>query len=99
FLRQLQENGSASFAKALAGGQTSVESLESLAQYLASEQAAVQARRREIARKRRDLPNVIAALQAQLDETQAGETYERRAIRVTVEATAETDLELEIVYA
>lgn len=98
FLQTLRETSSASAAKAVAFGKTTLDNIAALTQYLTTELSAVQARQRELAVQRRDLAREIAAAEARLGQVQGGATYERREIRVAVETAAETDLELEIIY-
>jgi uncharacterized protein (TIGR02231 family) len=99
FLRTLRAAGSNDIGKGIAYGRASLETADSLAQYLARELGAAQVRRREIARQRRDLAREIEAVRARLGQVQHGDQQERREIRVAVEAAAETDLDLEVLYA
>jgi uncharacterized protein (TIGR02231 family) len=99
FLRTLRASGGADLAKGLAYGRASIETIESLAGYLAREIEAAQARRRAIGQQRRDLAREIEAVRARLNQVQHGQQQERREIRVAVEATAEVELDLEVTYA
>jgi uncharacterized protein (TIGR02231 family) len=98
-LKSLRENSGARFAKALATGKASIDTLKPVAQYLADEFNAVTARRRDLANQRRELDNQITAAEKRL--AQAGSTTSRewREIQVAVEASVDTDLELEVTYA
>jgi uncharacterized protein (TIGR02231 family) len=98
FLTNLRDTSSVSVAKAIAYGKTTLDNVASLGNYLIAELKAAHAEQRELAGKRRDLAREIAAVQAQLAQTGRGTTYERREIRVAVEAAAATSLELELIY-
>jgi uncharacterized protein (TIGR02231 family) len=99
FLKALRESGGAELAKGIAYGRSSIEAVDSLAGYLARERDAALARRRTLAQQRRDLAREIEAVRARLARLQLGGQPERREIRVAVEAAAETDLDLEVIYA
>lgn len=99
FLKVLREAGGANLAKGIAFGRTTVDAIESLSQYLARELEAANTRRRDIAQKRRELAREIEAVKARLAQVQRGAANQQRAIHVAVGASAETDLELEVVYA
>jgi uncharacterized protein (TIGR02231 family) len=99
FLKTLREAGGADLAKGMAYGRATLDTVESLAGYLASQLDATHTRRREIAQQRRDLAREIEALRARLAQVQHVEQQERREIRVVVEAAEETDLELDVIYA
>lgn len=99
FLKSLREASGQSLAKGIAFGKATLENVESLAAYLDRELDAANTRRREIAQKRREQKREIEAAQARLNQAQTVEQKERREIRVTVEATAETDLQMEVTYA
>jgi uncharacterized protein (TIGR02231 family) len=98
-LRALRASGGADLAKGLAYGRASLDTIESLAGYLARELEATQARRRALGAQRRDLAREIEAVRARLNQVQHGQPQERREIRVAVEAAAEADLDLEVTYA
>jgi uncharacterized protein (TIGR02231 family) len=99
FLRTLRASGGAEIAKGVAYGRASIETVDTLSSYLAREVAAVLERRREIGRQRRELAREIEAVRARLAQVQHGNRTERREIRVAVEAAAEVELELEVLYA
>ena len=99
FLRALRASGGTDLVKGLAYNRASLETVESLASYLARELEAAQARRRALGQQRRDLARQIEAVRARLNQVQPGHQQERREIRVAVEAAAETDLDLEVTYA
>jgi uncharacterized protein (TIGR02231 family) len=99
FLRALRAAGGADLAKGLAYNRASLETVEALAGYLMRELEAAQTRRRAIGQQRRDLAREIEAVRARLNQVQHGQQQERREIRVTVEAAAEADLDLEVTYA
>lgn len=98
FLEQLRESSGHSFAKGLAYGNAPLERVQSIAEYLNRELTAVYAAKRGIAVKRRELKREIDAVQARLGQLRNSETIRRRDIQVAVEATAETDLELQVTY-
>src|SRR5258706_12144276 len=99
FLKTLRESGGADLAKRIAYGRASIETVDSLAGYLAPERDAALARRRELAQRRRGLAREIEAVRARLAQLQHGVRQERREIRIAVEAAADADLELEVTYA
>jgi uncharacterized protein (TIGR02231 family) len=99
FLRALRTSGGADLAKGLAYNRASLETVESLAAYLARELGAAQTRRRALGQQRRDLAREIEAVRARLNQVQHGQQQERREIRIAVEAAAEADLDLEVIYA
>ncbi len=99
FLAGLRERGGASLAKAIARGQSTLDTATALSRYLAQESAAVAAARRDVAARKRQLARQIEAAKARLDELQHRRPLERRQARVSVAAAAETDFELELTYA
>jgi uncharacterized protein (TIGR02231 family) len=99
FLRALRASGGADLARGVAYGRASLDTVEALASYLAREIEAVLARRREIGGRRRALAREIEAARARLAQVQHGNRQERREIRVAVEAAAEVELDLEVLYA
>lgn len=99
FLDKLSEAGGVSLARGVAYGKGNMESVVSLSDYLLREREAALARRRELAKGRRDLAREISALESQLGQLQNYTSYTRREIHVSVEAAAETEFELEVVYA
>lgn len=98
FLKELQMAGGVNLAKAVAYGKSTLESIQSLTQYMTRELEEIYARRREISQKRRNITEQIATLQNLLSSVEQPATYETREIHVTVAASAETDLELEVIY-
>ena len=99
FLKSLREASGQSLAKGIAFGKATLENVEALAAYLDRELEATNTRRQSIAQKRREQKREIEAAQARLNQAQTIEPKERREIRVTVEASAETDLQIEVTYA
>lgn len=98
FLKELQNASGLNFAKAAAYGKATTENIDTLLEYITKDLQAIYAQRRDIAQKRRGLAEQIAALQNMLSQVQQPITHETRAIHVTVEATTETDVELEVIY-
>lgn len=98
FLKELQTAGGVNLAKAVAYGKSTLESIQSLTQYMTKELEEIYARRRDISQKRRDIAEQIAALQNLLSSVEQPATHETREIHVTVSASAETDLELDVIY-
>jgi uncharacterized protein (TIGR02231 family) len=99
FLRALRASGGSELAKGVAYGRASLDTVEALAGYLGREIDAVLARRREIGQQRRDLAREIEAVRARLAQVQHANRQERREIRVAVEAEADVELALEVLYA
>jgi uncharacterized protein (TIGR02231 family) len=98
YLQGLRDSSAGNLAKAFARGQASLDSIQTLAQYLAQETAGVLTGKRDRAKQRRDLARDLEALTARLKQGSKGNPQQRREIQVTLEATAETELELEISY-
>ena len=98
FLKTLRQSSGTNLARGVAYGKTDLGSVESMSQYLTKELEAALSRRRDLARQRRDLAREIQAAQSRLGQVQHYESYERREVHVMVEATAATELELEVVY-
>ena len=96
YLKALREESSRNLPRGIALGKTGIESISALNDYIAREMAAIGERRRGIASQRRDLAREIEATQRRLNTRH--DTMERRQIAVAVEASEETDLELEVVY-
>jgi uncharacterized protein (TIGR02231 family) len=98
YLQGLRDSSTRNLAKGFAQGQASLDSIQTLAQYLAQETTAILTRKRDRAKQRRDLARELEALQARLKQGSKGNPQQRREIHVALEATAETDLDLEISY-
>ncbi|MEM8533355.1 MAG: mucoidy inhibitor MuiA family protein [Chloroflexota bacterium] len=98
FLNTLRDAGSTQLARGLARNTASLDSVASLSDYLAQELDSVHAVRRTIAQQRRELTREIEASRARLKQIQRKDSQARRDIQVMVEATADTELELEVSY-
>ncbi|NOK57559.1 MAG: mucoidy inhibitor MuiA family protein [Chloroflexi bacterium AL-W] len=98
FLTTLRDAGSTQLARGLARNTASLDSIAGLSTYLAQELDAVHAARRMIAQQRRELTREIEAVRARLNQIQRKDSPARRDIQVMVEATAGTELELEVSY-
>jgi uncharacterized protein (TIGR02231 family) len=96
FLKSLRESTAATLPRGISLGRSKLEDVESLVDYLTREWAETLARRREIARQRRDLARQIQALQGR--QAPPYDSIERKQINVYVEATAEADAEIEVTY-
>jgi uncharacterized protein (TIGR02231 family) len=101
FLDTLSTRGAAGLARTFAAGTFALDNVETLAAYLTREHEAVAARRREIAAQRRALAAEMAAVRGRIPAPlpPGNPGRQERTIVVTVEAAAETDLELEVLYA
>lgn len=98
-LDALRESSGARFAKSLSNGKANIDSFKPVTKYLIDEVHAVNERRRLIAVKKRDLAKEIEVAQNRLNQAGATKSREWFDIDITVEATSETDLELDTVYA
>ncbi len=98
FLNNLRESSGRSLAKSFATGKADVDRVQALGDYLARELDSVNARRREIAAKRRESKREMDAVQARLNQAQVVKSNRRREIGVSVQAAEETDIELEVTY-
>jgi len=99
FLDSLRDWTGHSLAKGLAYGNATLDRAQQFSEYLARELDAVHAKQRDLAQKRREQKRKLEATQAQLEAVRRVETNERYEIRVGVEASAETDFQLEVTYA
>lgn len=98
FMNNLREASGRSLAKSFATGKAEVDRVQALGDYLVRELDSVNARRREIAAKRRENKREMDAVQGRLNQAQVVKSNRRREIGVSVEAGEETDMELEITY-
>jgi uncharacterized protein (TIGR02231 family) len=98
-LDSLRDSSGARFARALAIGKANIDSFKPVSQYLTDELNAVYQRRRAIAVQKRELAREIQVTRNRLDQSGSTQSREWHDIQVDVEANAETDLELEVVYA
>lgn len=96
FLKSLRESTATTLPRGISLGRSKLEDVQSLIDYLGQEWAEALARRREIARERRELARQIEALQGKMAPNYA--SLERRQINVFVEAAAEVDAEIEVTY-
>ncbi|HKP52403.1 MAG TPA: mucoidy inhibitor MuiA family protein [Chloroflexia bacterium] len=96
-LDSLRESSGSTLTRGIAYGKSGLEEVSAFIKYLADETSAVQARRREIALQRRKLAREIEALQSKLSPR--WDTNERISLNVAVEATEETDLDLDLIYS
>ncbi len=97
-LKALRDHSGPRFAKAIATGKATIDTLRPVAGYLADEFAAALARKRNLNAKRRDLAREIKAAEERLRQAGSTARVETREIRIDVDAAAETDAELEITY-
>jgi len=74
-----------------------MEDVAALSKYTEDELSASQSKKQEIAQQRRELARQIEVVQKRLQPR--WDSKERRAINVIVEATEETDFELEVTYS
>jgi uncharacterized protein (TIGR02231 family) len=97
FLKNLANNSTSILPRGIAYGKADLNSVVSFSKYISDEIAAAQTRRRELAQQRRDLAREIEVVQSKLQPRY--DSIERIRINVVVEATADTDLELEVTYS
>jgi uncharacterized protein (TIGR02231 family) len=98
FLDSLRDWTGHSLAKGLAYGNATLDRAQQFTEYLARELDAVHTCQRDLAQKRREQKRKIDVCQAQLESVRRVETNERSEIRVGIEASAETDFQLEVTY-
>ncbi len=98
-LKKLHENVGARFAKGLATGKATVDSLRPVDQYLNEELQAMYARQREIDQERQNLAKRIKAAEERLAQARSTQGQSRQEVVVNVGALAETDLELDVTYS
>ena len=97
-LKKLHENVGVRFAKGLSTGKATVDSLRPVDQYLNDELNAMYARQREIDRQRQDLAKKISAAEDRLEQARSTSGQNWLEIAVSVMVSAETDVELEVIY-
>jgi uncharacterized protein (TIGR02231 family) len=97
-LKALRENAASRFAKSLATGKASLSALQALTQYLNDELNNAHSARRDITSRQRELDKEIKAVQQQLQQARPTLSTEWRDIQVSLDASQETDIELEIIY-
>ena len=97
-LKKLHENIGIRFAKGLATGKATVDSLRPVEQYLNDELSAMYARQREIDRQRQDLAKRISAAEERLKQAQSTAGQARWEIVVNVDAIIDVDMELDVSY-
>ncbi|HET6313836.1 MAG TPA: mucoidy inhibitor MuiA family protein [Chloroflexia bacterium] len=96
FLKSLRESTAATMPRGISTGRSKLEDVQSLVDYLSREWAGTLARRREIARQRRELARQIAALVGR--QAPPYNSIERKQVNVYVEAAAEVEAEIEVTY-
>ena len=96
FLKSLRESTAATMPRGISTGRSKLEDVQSLVDYLSREWAGTLARRREIAVQRRELARQIAALVGR--QAPPYDSIERKQVNVYVEAAAEVDAEIEVIY-
>ncbi len=97
FLKNLANSSTNILPRGIAYGKADLDSVVSFSKYITDETELAQAKRREIAQKRRDLAREIEVVQSKLQPRY--DSIQRIRINVVVEASAETDLELEVTYS
>jgi uncharacterized protein (TIGR02231 family) len=98
FLTMLRDHGGVNFGKAIATGRAGIESVTGLSRYLTEETSAANKRRSEIVLERQKLEQEIKALDNRIRQQSFGRER-RREIHVLIEAEAEVEFELDILYA
>ncbi|MEA2573851.1 MAG: hypothetical protein QOH93_1149 [Chloroflexia bacterium] len=96
FLKSLRESTATTLPRGISLGRSKLEDVQSLVDYLGQQWAEAVARRREIGLQRRELARQIAALQGRMAPNY--DSPERRQINVFVEAAAEVEAEIEVIY-
>ncbi len=97
-LKALRDHSGPRFAKAIATGKATIDTMRPVAGYLTEEFAAALSRKRDLNAKRRDLAREIKAAEERLRQAGSTARVETREIRIDIDASAETDAELEITY-
>jgi len=98
FLERLGESAGRNLTRGIASGTATIESAQTLADFLASSLNASHERSRRIVRKHRKLEKRIQAMRLRLQEYGREEPLERREVLIIVEADTACDAELEITY-
>lgn len=97
-LRQLGEKSASRYAAALARGETDVESLTQLLDFIAAQQNQINAERQNLELQKRENAARQMALASRLKQLQGAKSTTERAIAVSVEAAGAGGFELEISY-
>lgn len=97
-LKALRDHSGPRFARAIAIGKATLDTMKPIAGYLADEYTAALARKRMLNVQRRELARQIKAAEERLRQAGSTARVETREIRIDVDAAAETDAELEITY-
>jgi uncharacterized protein (TIGR02231 family) len=97
-LKALRDHSGPRFAKAIATGKATIDTMRPVAGFLADGFSAALARKRDLNAKRRDLTREIKAAEERLRQAGSTTRVETREIRIDVDAAAECDAELEVTY-
>ncbi|MEO6063318.1 MAG: mucoidy inhibitor MuiA family protein [Thermoflexales bacterium] len=97
-LKTLRDNSGPRFARAIANGKATIDTLRPVAGYLADEYAAALAQKRSLNVKRRELAREIKAAEDRLRQAGSTTRVESREIRIDVDSAAGSDAEFEVSY-
>ena len=98
FLQQLASRAGGNFARALAAGDSEPSDVAAFADGLAEQLGAVHARQRDLARRREELTEELAACERKLQDVTVARQPDRTAalVSLAVEAGEDTDAEVEV---
>lgn len=97
-LKTLRDNSGPRFARAIADGKATIDTLRPVAGYLADEYAAALTQKRTLNIRRRELARDIKAAEERLRQAGSTTRVETREVRIDVDASSETDAEFEVAY-
>jgi len=97
YLKNLRNSSSQTLPRGIAYGRAKMDDVTALTRYVEGELADSQSKKRGINQQRRELARKIEVVQKKLLPRWVSK--ERRAIKVIVEAAAETDFDLEVTYS
>ena len=98
-LESLRDSSGPRFARALASGKSNIDAFVPVTKYLSDELNNIYERRRAIAIQKRELAKQIEVVQNQLTQDAPALSRTWHDIEVTVDASSDTDIELDVVYA
>ncbi|HRA53165.1 MAG TPA: mucoidy inhibitor MuiA family protein [Thermoflexales bacterium] len=97
-LKALRDHSGPRFAKAIASGKATIDTMRPVAGFLAGGFSEALARKRDLNAKRRDLAREIKAAEERLRQAGSTARVETREIRIDVDATSDAEAELEVTY-
>ncbi len=98
FLEQLARRAGGSYARTLAAGETGTDTLTGFTDALTARLDAVRSARRELAERRRDVSDELAALERRLAEVSQQRWPDRRSAAIALDVESDAEVEIELSY-